>query len=207
MGCQPNSSFAINFLPVLYRMKCSPLKVFLILLALYILCHAIGCFTSSTHREGMVGEYAESVASRKTPPATSAPRRPSQGKQTHRDPDPNWIDPLDHPQMNIAGGTYATPVVGQGPDYGPGGERGVRRRDIPPGDEDLYILKSEIVPPVCPACPQAAACPRQKPCPPCPPCARCPDQPFECKKVPNYRMADNPYLPRPVLNDFSQFGM
>ena len=29
-------------------------------------------------------------------------------------------------------------------------------------DEDLYILKSEIVPPVCPACPQSAACPREE---------------------------------------------
>ena len=198
-------------------MKCSPLQVFLILLALYILCHAIGCFTQPRHREGMVGEYADSVASKRTAPATrpapsSNRRRPQRGPPNRQPANkaaqsPNWIDPLDHPQMNIAGGTYATPVVGDGPGFGPGGPSGVRRNDIAPGDEHLYILKSEIVPPVCPACPQAAACPRQKPCPPCPPCARCPEQPFECKKVPNYRMAQNPYLPRPVLNDFSQFGM
>jgi len=30
--------------------------------------------------------------------------------------------------------------------------QGLRRIDIPAGDEDLYILKSEIVPPVCPKC-------------------------------------------------------
>ena len=30
---------------------------------------------------------------------------------------------------------------------------GVSRKMIPRGNEDLYILKSEIVPPVCPACP------------------------------------------------------
>tara|TARA_B100000902_G_C27303909_1_gene914317 strand:- start:130 stop:651 length:522 start_codon:yes stop_codon:yes gene_type:complete len=77
--------------------------------------------------------------------------------------------------------------------------------DIPPGDEDLYVLKSEIVPPVCPACPQPTACPRQKPCAPCPPCARCPEPSFECKKVPNYD-SHNADLPKPVLNDFSQFG-
>jgi len=56
-------------------------------------------------------------------------------------------------------------------------------QSVDPGD--AYILKSEIVPPVCPVCPQAD-CPRQRPCPPCPPCARCPEPQFECKKVPNF---------------------
>ena len=44
---------------------------------------------------------------------------------------------------------------------------------------------------------------------PCPPCGRCPDTSnFECKKVPNYEMGlDNPVLPRPVLSNFSTFGM
>ena len=82
---------------------------------------------------------------------------------------------------------------------------------IPVGDEDLYILKSEIVPPVCPACPNVTVCPNSnKPPPPCPPCARCPEPAFECKKVPNYSSnASNTvdYLPRPILTDFSQFGM
>lgn len=83
----------------------------------------------------------------------------------------------------------------------------VRKSQIPPGDEDLYILKSQIVPPVCPACPTNTSCPRDKPCPPCPPCARCPEPSFECKKVPNYATNNTQYLPRPVLSDFSQFGM
>lgn len=82
---------------------------------------------------------------------------------------------------------------------------GVTRDQIPSGDEDLYILKSEVVPPVCPACPQSTACPREKPCPACPPCARCPEPAFECKKVPNYTSQDNRYLPKPLLNDFSTF--
>lgn len=82
---------------------------------------------------------------------------------------------------------------------------GITRNQIPPGDEDLYILKSEVVPPVCPACPQSTACPREKPCPACPPCARCPEPAFECKKVPNYSSGDNRYLPKPLLNDFSAF--
>ena len=82
---------------------------------------------------------------------------------------------------------------------------GIPRSQIPQGDEDLYILKSEVVPPVCPACPQSSACPREKPCPACPPCARCPEPAFECKKVPHYRSQDNRYLPKPLLNDFSAF--
>jgi len=85
---------------------------------------------------------------------------------------------------------------------------GIPRNQILPGQEDLYILKSEIVPPVCPACPVSnAVCPRQEPCPPCPACARCPEPSFSCKKVPNYNAINNEYLPAPVLNDFSQFGM
>jgi hypothetical protein len=84
---------------------------------------------------------------------------------------------------------------------------GIPFSQIPPGQEDMYILKSEIVPPVCPVCPQATACPRQEKCPPCPACARCPEPAFECKKVPNYSSSNDNYLPRPVLADFSQFGM
>jgi len=84
---------------------------------------------------------------------------------------------------------------------------GIPYSDIPPGQSDLYILKSEVVPPVCPACPPASACPRQTPCQPCPPCARCPEPSFDCKKVPNYSSSNDNMLPRPVLSDFSQFGM
>lgn len=81
----------------------------------------------------------------------------------------------------------------------------VRRNDILEGDEDLYILKSEVVPPVCPKCPDVAACPRQKPCPPCPPCARCPEPAFTCKKVPNYTSRNQSELPLPMLNTFAAF--
>jgi hypothetical protein len=84
---------------------------------------------------------------------------------------------------------------------------GVSGSAIPPGDEDLYILKSQVVPPVCPACPAAASCPRQEPCPACPACARCPEPAFECKKVPNYNNINDNYLPMPILSDFSTFGM
>lgn len=77
-----------------------------------------------------------------------------------------------------------------------GMRNGVRRNDIPEDQEDLYILKSEIVPPVCPVCPSVEVCPKiQKKCRPCPPCGRCPEPSFECKKVPNYNAPSNQFLP------------
>ena len=44
-------------------------------------------------------------------------------------------------------------------------------------------------------------------CPACPPCARCPEPSFTCKKVPNYASKNQDHLPRPVLTNFSNFGM
>ena len=88
---------------------------------------------------------------------------------------------------------------------------GIPASQIIPGDEHLYILKSEIVPPVCPACPAFPSASvvqnNQEPPPPCPPCGRCPEAPFECKKVPNYNALNSDTMPIPVLNDFSSFGM
>jgi len=88
---------------------------------------------------------------------------------------------------------------------------GIPRSMIPAGQEDLYILKSEVVPPVCPKCPdpivQSSDTPDLTKCPPCPPCARCPEPAFDCKKVPNYNAFNPDYMPVPVLSDFSGFGM
>jgi hypothetical protein len=85
------------------------------------------------------------------------------------------------------------------------GMRGISRHNIPNGDEDLYILKSEIVPPICPKCPDSASCPRQTSCPPCPSCARCPEPAFTCKKVPNYTSRNQNKLPLAMLNTFAAF--
>jgi hypothetical protein len=85
------------------------------------------------------------------------------------------------------------------------GMRGIKRHEIPEGEEDMYILKSEIIPPICPKCPDAAACPRPTPCPACPPCARCPEPSFTCKKVPNYDSRNKSELPLPMLNTFAAF--
>ena len=110
--------------------------------------------------------------------------------------------------------------------------KGIPASDIL-GDEDPYILKSEVVTPVCPVCPpQIMKCkdgeePGAKKCPPCPPCARCPEPAFDCKKVPNYGTGNlganynnfdgafgrlmtpdgsSPSLPQPALNDYTTFG-
>jgi len=95
-------------------------------------------------------------------------------------------------------------------DYASSLPPGIPRTMIPPGQEDLYILKSQVVPPVCPACTACTAAstiPRQEPCAPCPAPQRCPEPSFTCKKVPNYNAIGNDELPIPVLNDFSTFGM
>jgi hypothetical protein len=85
--------------------------------------------------------------------------------------------------------------------------KGIPFSQIPNGEEDLYIKKSEIVPPVCPKCPDVTVCPKQEKCSPCPPCARCPEPSYECKLVPNYNVLDDDVVPRPVLTDFSNFGI
>ena len=89
--------------------------------------------------------------------------------------------------------------------------QGVSKSQIPAGQEDLYILKSQVVPPVCPKCPdpivQSSDNTDVTKCPPCPPCARCPEPAFDCKKVPNYSAFNQNYMPVPVLSDFSSFGM
>jgi hypothetical protein len=112
------------------------------------------------------------------------------------------------PQGNtLTGTTSGSNMSAASYDYSNSLPQGIPGALIPPGQEDLYILKSEVVPPVCPACPSSSVCPRQEKCPPCPACARCPEPSFECKKVPNYNAINNEYLPVPVLNDFSGFGM
>ena len=79
---------------------------------------------------------------------------------------------------------------------------------------DKTMLKSEVVPPVCPKCPDFVLNAKElqkkmkESCPPCPPCARCPEPSFDCKKVPNYTSSNiDTYLPKPMLTDFSNFSI
>jgi hypothetical protein len=106
-----------------------------------------------------------------------------------------------------AGNTVAGTTAGYGDTYYSTLPPGIPQSQIPPGQEDLYILKSEVVPPVCPppTVVKVAGEPDASKCPPCPACARCPEPSFTCKKVPNYDALNNDYLPMPMLNDFSQF--
>jgi hypothetical protein len=85
--------------------------------------------------------------------------------------------------------------------------RGLPSSQIVPGTEDLYILKTQVVPPVCPACAATTGSYGKNKCPPCPACARCPESSFDCKKVPNYNTMDSQDSPFPVFNDFTSFGM
>jgi len=110
------------------------------------------------------------------------------------------------PNGNTIAGTNYNSSLNSNGQYDSAMPQGIPASMIPQGQEDLYILKSEIVPPVCPACPQSTACPRKEKCPACPACARCPEPAYDCKLVPNYN-ASNQYLPAPVLNSFSTFGM
>ena len=107
-----------------------------------------------------------------------------------------------------AEGPYGNTVAGttNNNDYYNSLPPGIPASQIPNGEEDLYILKSQVVPPVCPVCPVNTV-DRETPCPACPPCGRCPEPSFECKKVPNYNAINSSYLPQPILNDFSTFGM
>jgi len=88
------------------------------------------------------------------------------------------------------------------------GTQGIPKDQIPGGEEDLYVLKSAIVPPVCPKCPDIKVCPdKSEECPPCPPCGRCPKPAFKCQKVPDLKSSNTSYLPQPILTDFSQFSI
>jgi hypothetical protein len=166
-------------------MKFQKIHLFIILLLSLIFCGCLGTFM----REGMVSQSSYTGSGGNTVTKTTGPG----GSSAYSGSGGN----------TVATGPAGQTVVGTSDNT----VNGISYSDIPPGQSDLYILKSEVVPPVCPACPPASACPRQEPCQPCPPCARCPEPAFECKKVPNYSSSNDNFLPRPVLADFSQFGM
>lgn len=108
-------------------------------------------------------------------------------------------------------GNTATKYEVNPDDYYDSLPKGISRAQIPAGEEDKYILKSQIVPPVCPRCPDVQCDVKEKidesKCPPCPACERCPEQSFSCQKVPNYKAFNPTTMPLPVMSDFSGFGM
>ena len=159
-------------------MQFKKLQLFIILLLSLIFCGCLGSF------------FQEGFSSRRS----------------YTGPEGNTATATTGPQGNTAvavTGSAGSDVVATNNNN----VNGINYSDIQPGQQDLYILKSQIVPPVCPVCPSSSVCPRQTPCQPCPPCARCPEPAFDCKKVPNYASSNDNYLPRPIMSDFSQFGM
>ena len=115
------------------------------------------------------------------------------------------------PRGNTVAGASGSSSSGYGSEYSSSLPKGIPASQIPAGQEDLYILKSQVVPPVCPACPACNASKSssqsEEKCPPCKPCGRCEQPPMTCKAVPNYNAIDQQYLPQPVISDFSSFGM
>ena len=170
--------------------KFNKLLMLFIILGALLLCSCLGTYT----REGMDVSIETST------------NQPHEEDVAKHNSSLNSSSDTANSNDNSTGNVFGKDVV-----YGSllqtGNKEDGLAKEVPEGDEDLYMLKSQMVPPVCPACPAIKACPRTEKCPPCPPCARCPEPSFECQKVPNYSSNNNDRLPRPILADFSQFGM
>jgi hypothetical protein len=186
-------------------MKILPIHIFLILMGSLLLC----CFLSKTKL------YESMTTNTKTSQQVNSYTGPAGDTVYTYNTQPENTNDNSSQQVNSYTGPAGDTVYTYNtqPEYTNDNSTvvvtsaGVPNSQIPPGDEDLYILKTQVVPPVCPACPSISSCPRTEPPPPCPPCARCPEPAFECKKVPTYRINDVNTIPVPVLNDFSSFGM
>lgn len=204
-------------------MKFSKLHLFLILLGSLILSSSLGAFVrrEGMHTKDTKGPYPPPAAIVGTNTGTNTgTNAPTDGPYPSETLPSNYsrflsdigVDENDNNQMSSNSG-YIGPagdkVIVSHKKKHKNGPLGIPASQIPAGSEDMYILKSEVIPPVCPACPTVSGCPRPAPYPACPPCGRCPEPAFECKKVPNYssNTDNNSYIPVPVLADFSQFGM
>lgn len=196
------------------------------ILVLLIGCTCLGKSIIKPFREGMTeGEYTQMVArdaERGGRQHESAATNQHQGLSSYNDEDYITQDasqashrPFTETHKETASmdnamlsqKSYERQQMNQANQRMNNATQGIPRDQIPSGNENMYMLKSEIVPPVCPACPTVMECPRQQKCQPCPPCGRCPEPSFECKKVPNYKAVSPSFLPKPILTDFSQFGL
>ncbi len=137
------------------------------------------------------------------PPPSTNPTTPSTNPPPNTNTNTTYTN-YPYPTRNNQPSNQQNDV--QYPNYYDSFPKGVPKNQILPGQEDLYILKSQVVPPVCPAC-NPVVIYKNKQCEACPACARCPEPSFECKKVPNYNAVNNEFLPKPILNSFSSFGM
>lgn len=188
-------------------MKLKAMYVFLVLLLFVIL---ISKFSSSI--EGATNMYTDSQTDNASQSMNNANNYNQQNGSIPQDNTSDYGSTTQgspYSATNDQSPAVGPPTADQINNYDDTQQQQQQQQPPPPGppqNEDLYVLKSTIIPPVCPACPTSTACPRQKPCQPCPPCARCPEPAFECKKVPNYT-SSNTGLPKPVLTDFSKFSI
>ena len=212
-------------------MKLKAIYLFFLLLAVLILISSLG---STVKTEGFKNNTEEFVKDLTSPFDKKQKKYTDDHSDIYDYQSSNsnkYQHPSKHPKKKLkkTKSSYIGPagdtVIIDGPTQGPypaphpapyplpkpkhKGSLGIPYSQIPAGEEDMYILKTEVIPPVCPMCPSIiSTCPNNNASPPpCPPCARCPEPAFDCKKVPNYKSNDNQYLPVPVLADFSQFGM
>jgi len=159
--------------------------------------------------------------------STGSPIQTSSSALSYQGPYGNKAYYAQGPNGNAVAGTINTSSSGYGDKYSSSLPPGIPVSQIPPGHEDLYILKSQVVPPVCPVCSVTQSSYHKDKkysnsnneysnneyssdkasCPPCPAPQRCPEPAMTCKAVPNYNAIDQQYLPQPVLSDFSSFGM
>ena len=192
-------------------MKLQKIHLFIILLLALIFCGCLGGFL----QEGMASQTTYTGSDGKSATVTTGPggntavTGPNGNTNGYNSGSDNYSSASSSTYTG-SGGNSATVTTGPNGNTavsGTNGNNGIPYSQIPSGQQDLYILKSQVVPPVCPACPAASTYPRQEACPACPACERCPEPAFECKKVPNYSSVNDNYLPRPVMSDFSEFGM
>lgn len=84
---------------------------------------------------------------------------------------------------------------------------GIPRSAIPKGQEDLYILKSEIVPAPVVCEPQIVTVYKDAECPPCPPCQRM-EMNYDCVKIPKYSEIPTDQQPNPnLVDDYVGFAL
>jgi hypothetical protein len=161
--------------------------------------------TTATVTSGGNGQYIVKVANTN---GNTTVYYPTQTGQTGQTPGPGQTPTPDNWKSWANWFNNSSDQNNNDDKYSSSLPKGVPRSLIPPGQEDLYILKSEVVPPVCPMCP-TANCPKSNStCQPCPACARCPEPAFDCKKIPNYNSKSNGLIPEAILpNSYSTFGM
>lgn len=164
------------------------------------ICADGACGTDVTDGSGNLWTAARSALSRAKINATGSDAQLDENTIKH-----TYGFNVDKPEVRVAFkklGNEKKPM-------GYGSTSGIEKDAIPPGDEHLYVLKSEMVPPICPKCPEMRGSGKKekKNCPPCPAPQRCPVSAFSCKKVPNYAASSvDSILPNPMFQTDSSAG-